>query len=315
MKPIPIQVLLLPKFETGAMTGDFPGEAQHLYEAYCQGGQEYDIRGGYPGHKLYVRDGVALYVTGMGKVNAALSLNAVLLDPRFDFSHAYVFSVGCAGSALGETVMGDVFVITAAVDYDLGHHADYRELTAPRQATWFYDPIFDSSACRILNPVLMDRVYDLVRDFKPRTTPDTRRFLQEAFGGAQWAEREPQVRRGTTVSGDNYWKGDHGRANARLMVKTYGCPDPYVLAEMEDVALAVALDRLGMLDRYIIIRTSVNMDAFMKGVTPESLWTPDKGHAIASEASEESGDIFVTAMENNFAVVSRVVDAILAGTL
>ena len=81
---IPIKVLLLPKFENGEMSGDFPGEAQYYYEAYTQGGDEYEIKGGMPGSKLYVKDGVAIYVTGMGKVNTAMSLNSILLDPRFE---------------------------------------------------------------------------------------------------------------------------------------------------------------------------------------------------------------------------------------
>ena len=112
---IPIQVLLLPKFEVGELSGDFPGEAQYYYEAYLCGGEAYDIAAGFEGGKLYVKDGVALYITGMGKVNAALSTAAVLSDPRFDFSGAYVISIGCAGSAEGYSVMGDVFLITAAV--------------------------------------------------------------------------------------------------------------------------------------------------------------------------------------------------------
>ena len=44
---------------------------------------------------------------------------AILSDERFDFSDAYIISTGCAGSAEGYGVMGDVYVITAAVDYDL----------------------------------------------------------------------------------------------------------------------------------------------------------------------------------------------------
>ena len=83
--PIAIKALILPKFESGEMAGDFPGEAQYYYEAYCQGGDEYEVKGGFADNKLYVKDGVALYVTGMGKVNTALSLNAVLTDERFDF--------------------------------------------------------------------------------------------------------------------------------------------------------------------------------------------------------------------------------------
>lgn len=34
---IPIRVLILPKFEVGSMSGDFPGEAQLYYEKYLAG--------------------------------------------------------------------------------------------------------------------------------------------------------------------------------------------------------------------------------------------------------------------------------------
>lgn len=67
-----------------------------------------------------------------------------------------------------------------------------------------------------------------------------------------------------------------------------------------------------MLDRFIIIRVSVNMDVFMNGNSPESLW----GDKVSLEEDEaESSDIFVTSMENNFKVGSKVVDAILDGTI
>ncbi len=125
----------------------------------------------------------------------------------------------------------------------------------------------------------------------------------------------PKVLRGTTVTGDNYWKGMHDHANALLMTETYGCPDPYALTEMEDHAMSVVLDRLGMLDRYIIIRDSVNTDVFMNGASPESLWDPNFVDSLASESSVESADIFATAMKNNFTVGHVVIDAILNGEL
>lgn len=313
-EPIEIKVLILPKFESADMSGDFPGEAQFYYEAYCEGGDEYDIVGGFEGNKLYVKDGVALYVTGMGKVNSALSLQAILMDKRFDFSNAYILSTGCAGSAIEYGVMGDVFVITAAVDFDLGHHADIRDLSEGAETTWFHDAGYDSSSCKILNAELMDKVYDLVKDVKVETTEKTRAYMAAAFDNAEWATRDPMVLRGTTVSGDNYWKGEYDHKNAVLMTETYGCPDPYALTEMEDAALAVVLDRMGMLDRYIIIRDSVNMDVFMNGATAESLWDPNFDESLASEESVESADIFATAMENNFKVGSVVIDAIVNGT-
>ena len=228
---VPVKVLILPKFEVDAMSGDFPGEAQLYYEHYLEGAEEYEIAGGCAGSKLYVKDGTALYVTGQGKLNSALSLAAILADDRFDFSDAYIMSTGCAGSAAEYTVMGDVIVATATVDYDLGHQADIREMTA------------------------------------------------------------------------------------RLMAETYGCPDPYAVSEMEDNALAVVLDRMGMLDRYIALRCSVNMDVFMNGVTPETLWGGQESVDLSSEDSVEAEDIFETAMHNNFLVGSRIVDAILSGEI
>lgn len=99
------------------------------------------------------------------------------------------------------------------------------------------------------------------------------------------------------------------------MTETYQCPDPFALTEMEDVALAVAAERLGMLDRFIVIRDSVNMDVFMNGASPESLWDPNFDESLASDDSVEAADIFATAMENNYKVGSVVINAILDGTL
>ena len=312
-EPVAIKALILPKFESGEMAGDFPGEAQYYYEGYCEGGESYDIVG--CPNPLYVKDGVALCVTGMGKVNSAMTLQAILMDDRFDFSNAYIISTGCAGSAIEYGVMGDVFVITATVDFDLGHHADPRELADANGTTWYHDASYDSASYKILNQELCDKVYNLVKDVKIETTEKTRAFMAAAFDNAEWATRDPMVLRGTTVTGDNYWKGAYDHMNALLMNETYGCPDPYALTEMEDNALAVVLDRLGMLDRYIIIRDSVNTDAFMNGASPESLWDPNFVDSLASDESVESADIFATAMENNFKVGSVVVNAIINGEL
>lgn len=312
---IPIKVLILPKFEIGLMSGDTPGEAQYYYEHYLDGAESYDIPGGTEGNRLYVRDGVAMYVLGMGKVTAALSTMAVLSDARFDFSNAYILSTGCAGSAIGSTVMGDVFVISAAVDYDLGHHADIREMEDKTAETWFYDEDYANAAVIRLNQELTDKVWKVVKDLPMETTEKTRRLMSEAFGGAEWAIRDPKVLRGTTVTADNYWKGEYDHANALKMIREYQCPDPFVTTEMEDIAVCAAAKRMGLLDRVIVLRDSVNMDVFMFGVTPERLWDPayERKKSLDSEESLEAADIFVTAMKNNFTAGNAVIDAILAG--
>ena len=99
----------------------------------------------------------------------------------------------------------------------------------------------------------------------------------------------------------------------KLTVETYGCPDPYAICDMEEIAVGLVMSRLGMTDRYIAIRSGVNMDVFFKGDSPESVW--GEGNNITSENSMEALDIFPVAMMNNYKVVSAVVEAIDKGEL
>jgi purine nucleoside permease len=314
-EPVRIKALILPKFEVGEMAGDFPGEAQFYYERYLVGGQEYEVKGGFGGNKLYVKDGVALYVTGMGKVNAGTSTLAILLDPRFDFSGVYVISTGCAGGATERTVMGDVVIASAVADYDLGHHSDPRgpDNVTTGDRTWFHEESHNSFGYFAINPAVVEKAVKLSQGVTLATTEKTKRVMAATFPGQDWAVREPRILTGTVISGDNYWKGEWGQKTAELIASTYNAPGPFMLTEMEDVAIANACNRLGILNRYIVIRDSVNMAVFMKGVTPLSLWTGNDDQ-LSNDDSVESADIFLSAMKNNFLAGERIIDAILAGT-
>ncbi len=311
-EPEKIRILIIPKFEVGEMQGDFPGEAQYYYENYLKDSKAYDVPGLMEGHQLYVKDGIAMFLTGEGKVNASSSLMAVLKDSRFDFSDAYVISTGCMGTASETTVLGDVFVVTATADFDLGHHADIRDVSDTSENTWFPETQYDSFTHKTLDPELTDQIYELVKDTPLQTTDKSREYMLKSYDGAEWAGRDPMVMKGTVVTGDNYWKGSHDEATAIQITKAYNCPDPYVGTEMEDHSLSVVMDRMEMLEHFIIIRDSVNLDIYVNGVTPESLWLPNVEDMIDSQ---ETADIFATAMENNYKVGSQVIDAILDGTI
>jgi len=217
--------------------------------------------------------------------------------------------------ASSQGIPGDVFVISAAVDYDLGHQADPRDLKDQTGTTWFHDDSYDESAVVYLDPDLTERVYDMVKNVPLETTEKTADFLKREFPGEAWAQRQPQVMRGTSVSGDNYWKGIYDHDNAVLITETYECTDPFAITEMEDVAVGVAAKNLGMLERLIILRAGVNVDVFPDGVTPEMLWGEGEENSIASENSLESLDIFETAMKNYFNVGKVLIDGILEGSL
>lgn len=314
-KRLPVKVLILPKFEQGEMTGDFPGEAQHFYEEYLAGGEEYEIDGGRGTNKIYYKNGVVMCTVGQGKVNAALNTTAVLSDKRFDFSNAYILSVGCGGAAKDYGRFGDVFVISSVADFDLGHWTDSRELGSKSGTTWFHDESYDDHAVIKLNKDLTGRVFGHVEKVKLETTAKTESFLKKEYPGEEWATRQPKVLKGTAMTSDRYWKGIHDHHNALSMAKTYKCEDPYAITEMEDIAIAQAVQRFGLLDRLIILRVAVNLDVFPGDTTPEMLWSPETDDHVASSGSLESVDIFETGMKNCFTAGKTVVDSILDGSL
>lgn len=302
---IAVSALILPKFELGDITGDGAGEAQYYFDAYVKGGEIFEIAVGLERVPLYFRNGVALFVTGMGKFNIATRLQALLLDPRFDFSDALILSTGCSGCSVDTTVLGDVVLITAMADADLGHIIDSSEIPGERETTWYHEPSFDGSAYVICNAETVDAAWALVKDIPMQTDESTVSYIREKFMPDGGEIRMPKVIRGTAVSGDNYWKGRYGHNNAVLMAKTYGCPDPYAVCEMEDFCVARLLAKYGMLKNLVAIRVCVNYDLFAEGDTPETLWG---GDASLCGLETQVLNLFDTAMKNVFAVGSAVID-------
>lgn len=311
-----IKVLILPHFEIGELTGDTPGEAQFFYERYIG-----DAGTSCPlpcGRVLYFneKNGVALCVTGSGKVNTALTLTSVLSDPRFDLDGGYIISVGCGGGAAGVAVPGDVCIATAACDFDLGHTVDAREYTGERRVLWYHDPSYDDVAFKRFDGDLVFRLAKAVADTPLETTPLARETVKRGFGAGGWADRNPRVLTGVVLTGDNFWKGRYGHEKADAIVAYYLPGETYTITEMEDIALADVADAFGLLDRCLSVRVAVNTDVFINGETPETLWGGDRGFNSAADTQNgETLDVFGTAMRNGFAVGRRVIDALLDGTV
>ena len=313
-----VKVLIVPKFEIGEMSGDFPGEAQLFYERYCAGCEEVAIPNSTPTAHFYMNEdnGVGLLVTGSGKTAAGLSLSSLLAWDAYDFSDATIVSVGCGGANTGANVPGDVIVVTAACDAELGHRTDNSELENPdAPCTWFPDDSYDEYSFEPLNPELYEGAYQLVKDCPMRTTETVMRVLEENFPGEEWAARKPRVVKGTAVSGDCFWKGEVDHANAGFIADYYECPDKYAVTDMEEIAIMNAAECFGLEDRVVSLRVVVNLDTFLEGESPESLWLDEGFNSAVTEDNGETLDIFEPGMENLFDAGQIVVDAILADQL
>ncbi len=314
-----LRVLIIPKFEIGAMSGDFPGEAQLLYERFLPGCAETEIPHMPPTAHFYMNpeNGVGMLVTGSGKTAAGLSLMAVLTSDVFDYSGMYIVSVGCAGGSAAMCSLGDVVVVTAAVDYDLGHHVDAHEKKkSSSRVMWFPDDSFADYEFKFLNPDLCEKVYGLIENCPLRTTDEAIEVMTDNFQARDRDEVLPAVRKGSALSGDNYWKGIYGHVTANYIAEYYGCPDPYAVTDMEEIAVANTADVFGMLDRLISLRVVVNPDLFINGATPESTWGEYRSFSDkVRDDNTETLDIFEPAMHNLCDTAGTVIDAILAGQL
>ena len=314
-----LKVIIVPKFEVGEMTGDFPGEAQLFYEGYCSGCSETEIPDMPPTGHFYVNeeDGVGLLLTGSGKTAAGLSLYAVLSSDMYDCSDAYIVSVGCGGGSADETMLGDVILVTEVCDYDLGHHVDAHEKEDDDSyIMWFPDDDYADYEHKKLNGDLCEDVYQLIKDCSLQTTEKSMQVMAANFPERDESGLAPAVKKGTALSGDNFWKGDYGHETAKYITGYYECADPYMITEMEEVTIANTADCFGMLDRVISLRTVVNVDVFLDGETPESTW--GYYNSFNQKVDEENGetlDIFEPAMHDLFDCGSIVIDAILDGSL
>ena len=317
-KQTALKVIIIPKFEVDEMSGDFPGEAQLFYEKYCPDCEEIKIPNMPVTGHFYANDktGVGILVTGSGKTAAGLSLMALLSSGLYDTSDAYIVSVGCGGGSVSECTLGDVILVAAACDYDLGHHVDTHERkNSDSNIMWFPDDAYADYEYMVLNNVLYEKAYALIKDCPLRTTEQAKQVMRENFAIWGISDSLPSVKIGTALTGDNYWKGLYGHYTADFIAGYYGCAYPYMVTEMEETAIANAADCFDMRFRIISIRVIVNMDLFLEGETPESTWGEytSFNDKVENENSETL-DIFEPAMHNLFDTGSIVIDAILDGS-
>ena len=219
-----LRAIIIPKFEIGEMSGDAPGEAQLFYEEYCAGCPEVEIPNmSKTGHFYYNEEnGVGILITGSGKTAAGLSLMALFSSGLYDYSRAYIISVGCAGGNSELTTLGDVILVAAAGDFDLGHHVDSNEREdTGTHVTWFGDDSYVDYEYEVLNVFLYEKAYELIKDVPLRTTEQAKTVMTDNFPDRSPEDILPSVKLGTALSGDNFWKGRYSHDTAEFIAKYY----------------------------------------------------------------------------------------------
>jgi purine nucleoside permease len=296
--PVKVKVFVAAMFEIGKNTGDRAGEFQHWYERYWTDSAPIEVSGAL--NPVYCnRDGVCGAVLGMGKVASSSSMQAILLNPQFDFSQAYYILSGVAGTPPARGTVGEVVWATWLVDFDLGHRWAADEV-GPGEPLFMPRKGYEAIRCYRLNPALVAWAMRLSADMPLKDSDATKayrmRYQEEA------ARRAPSVTTGTHMTGDTFFVGPGLSAQAQYIAKLYGADD-YLITEMEGTGITQVIARLHGTDRVMALRGAVNFDQGAPGETTLQHLDPIPGPTAGG---------FDETVENIERVGSRVVDRIVA---
>jgi purine nucleoside permease len=295
--PIKVKVFIGSMFEIGQNTGDRAGEFQHWYERYFAQSKPISVKGAL--NPVYCNDdGVCGSVLGMGKVASSSSVQAIILDPKFDMSEAYFIVSGVAGTPPERGTIADVSWATWLVDYDLGHRWAPEE-GEPGAPTFMPRKGYEKVRLFQLNPALVGWATHLTSQTSLKDSDSARayrtRYPQEA------ARKAPAVKTGTHMTGDTFFHGPGMSAQAQYIAKLYGADD-YLITEMEAAAIAQVVQRTLGDSRFLSLRGAVNFDQGSPNETTLQHLDPAPGQTAGG---------FAETVDNIATVGSRIVDHIV----
>ena len=305
--PIPIRVVVLTTFETGASAAKVSGEFQAWAERWPLT-RRLKIPG-IEGRVLYSDDGVLGVVTGM-RARARESVAALILDPRLDLSHAYWLVAGIAGVDPRAGSIGSAAWARYVVDADPIFEMDDREIPADwPDGLWSLDTHRPGAKGKApgssgmvwkLNPGLVAWAYGLTRDL---ALPDSEllRAARATYRSEPAALRPPSVFLGDDLGTTRFWHGARRTRWARDWVKLWTDGDgAFAMTECEDQGILDVLEifsREGRVDlaRVLVLRTASNYSRAGDGAPPDLRFAPG-GAAAAFEAAYRVGAPVVKAL-------------------
>lgn len=319
-RPYAPRVAIIALFEAGADSGDRPGELQfwvereHLDRVIPLPAAFHDVR--------MNADGTVIAIAaGVGNTNAAASIMALGLDPRFDFRRTYWLVAGIAGIDPADASIGSAVWADFVVDGDLAHEIDARELPpgwdtgyVPLGKTKPYETPLDVTSPRAdqvyeLNPALLHWAFALTKDV-PLEENEKLAKIRARYTAWPNAQRPAFVLIGSNLAASTYWHGEilNRWANEWTRYYTQGRGN-FVTTAMEDSGVLRALENLtraGKADRNraLVLRTASNFDL------------PPPGKSAAASLAGDTIDgysAYLPSLEAAHRVGSRVVHALVDG--
>ncbi|MCJ2183956.1 purine nucleoside permease [Novosphingobium sp. 1949] len=312
---IPVKVIVVANFEPGADTGDAPGEYQlwaereHLSEAIAVPGLLHPLNRNAQGLYGVVWGNSGSLLGGVGE-----QLTALLLDPRFDFTHTYWLFTGISGVDPEAASVGSAAWARWVVSGDTLREFDDREIPndwpyglfaigadrpgqLPGNANSFAG-MTDVGALGMtlpLNAHLADWAFAMTKDVVIPDNPALAK-ARARWTGYPNAQKPPFVLEGETLGALRYWHGPGRTQWARDWVRMWtGGKGRFVMTNMESQTLAGAMlnaAKEGRVDlsRMMVLRTASNPSMPPPGVSAaDTVGDEGPGQDVAYEANYRVG--------------------------
>jgi len=275
---IPVKIVVVVMFEVGQDTGDSPGELQYWVERDHLD-RVFPLPSAYHAVRMN-HDGEMAVLTGQGTANAAATIMALGLDPRFDLTHAYWIVAGIAGGSPDRISLGSAAWARWVVDSDLGYEIDAREIPSDwptgyiplRKARPFEPPATpQENQMFALNPALADWAFNLTKSV-PLTDSGKLQEVRSHFDG-EAAHLPPHVVMGDEISSSTYWHGKLFDAWATQWMNYFtGGKGQFATTAMEDTGTLLSLKHLADAkrvdyQRVMVLRTVSNFDQQPRGMS------------------------------------------------
>lgn len=317
LKKIPVHVVVVTTFEIGHDAGDVAGEFQRwveklpLTETFPAPGTEHEL----------LRYNSSLHVLGMvsgeGPTHMASAITALVLDPRFDLSHAYFILAGIAGIDPRAGTIGSAAWAHYVLNGGAAHLIDSREIPAswsdgftPLQGATPNDhphPPLHSITGDVLfelNPSLVQWAYKRTKNIPLPASKELDK-VRAQYRDFPQAQKQASVMMGDTISAEIFWVG--GRLNdwaERWMQYWTDGKGRFVTTAEEDIGLCQALmlqAKAGRVDphRLLVLRTASNFDMPPLGKSPADM--------LQAEAHEEGFAGFNASIDAAYDVASPIV--------
>jgi purine nucleoside permease len=261
--------------------------------------------------------GVCQLTTGMGHVNAAASMMAVLYSGLFDFKRTYFIVAGIGGIDPERGTIGSVAWARFLVDGGIAHEIDPRELP-PNWHDGYFGVLTNSPDAMPkleygtevfrLDETLLQKALALSQGVVLEDSPTLAAYRQHYTQPA--ARRPPSVLQCDTLTSDTWWAGrrlgERARHWTQLVTKGAGT---YCTSQQEDNATFEAMIRASESDlidlqRVAVMRSGSDFDRPYPGQSVlSSLQTqgdlPGAMHA-ATENLLRAGMPLVDAIQNHW---------------